>query len=151
MRQGLTLIEILLAIALFVVISGVVLVALNPGVQLAKARNSERQMHLNAIMIAVKQNMAESVNGRFVCASGAIPETSTRMASVAPNYNIAPCLVPNFLSALPFDPNASGTHFSDISDYDTGYFIILASSTTSTLITLSAPSAELEQTISVSR
>ena len=71
------------------------------------------------------------------------------MAPGVGNYDIAPCLVPTYLLALPFDPATSGAHYVSNSDYDTGYFIVQNSSTGQ--ITLSAPAAELKKTISVTR
>jgi hypothetical protein len=38
-------------------------------------------------------------------------------------FDLAPCVVPIYISSLPYDPIVSGAHFNGISDYDTGYFI----------------------------
>ncbi|MEK7212079.1 MAG: hypothetical protein AAB686_00180 [Patescibacteria group bacterium] len=150
-NSGITIIEIVIGITLFVIIAGITIVSFNPAGQFARARNSEREMHLTALMIAVKQNIAESISGSFNCVSGPIPVSSAKMASASGSYNIAPCLVPNYISVLPYDPKAAGAHYAGVSDYDTGYFIAQTSSTTSTAITISAPSAELGQIISISR
>jgi len=150
-RKGITIIEVVLGVALFIVVAGIGLITLNPGRQLASARNKERQLHLNALMLAVRQNVSESITGRFTCSSGALPTSTKKMASTAGDYNIAPCLVPQYIPMLPVDPGASGAHYSGLADYDTGYFIVQSSSTTSTLITITAPSAELGQNISLSR
>jgi hypothetical protein len=38
--------------------------------------------------------------------------------------DIASCLVPDYLSSLPYDPSLAGAHYSGLTDYDTGYEIM---------------------------
>lgn len=147
-RSGLTLVEILVTIAILAIVLGVGLLALNPAGQLSSARNTQRQLNLQAIMNSIRQNIADASGQAFTCSSGAIPTSTTKMASVGGNYNIAPCLVPTYLPTLPFDPSALGAHYNNPSDYDTGYSIAQASTG---IITVNAPYAELGQTISLSR
>lgn len=146
-QKGFTLFELLLGIAILVFVGGILIVKLNPGGQLATARNSEREAHLQTIHLAIGQNLADN-KGVFTCAGGSIPTSTKKMAVGAGNYNIAPCLTV-YLPVLPHDPNASGAHFVSATDYDTGYTIAAATSTG--VITLTAPSAELGKAISVSR
>lgn len=148
-RRGLSLIEILIALTLISLIAGIGFFALNPVGQFASARNTERQFHLQAVMNAIRQNIADAPGGSFSCSSGALPTSTKKMASSAGNYNIAPCLLPSYLITMPFDPSATGAHFVSVSDYDTGYNIVYEASTTQ--ITLSAPAAELKKTITVVR
>lgn len=148
-RKGLTLIEIIIAIAIVVVVAGVGIVAYNPGGQLAVSRNTQRQLHLQAIMNAVRQNIADSSTGTFTCSSGALPTTAKKMMSDNGGYNIAPCLIPTYILTMPFDPSAAGARYVSNSDYDSGYNIIYSASTTQ--ITLSAPSAEAGKIISITR
>lgn len=54
-KLGFTLLEILLSIAALVILAGIVVLALNPGKQLAQNRNSKRAMDINAIDKALKQ------------------------------------------------------------------------------------------------
>ncbi|OGY98227.1 MAG: hypothetical protein A2855_02915 [Candidatus Liptonbacteria bacterium RIFCSPHIGHO2_01_FULL_57_28] len=150
MKHGLTLIEIVIAVALIAIITSIGLVALNPGGQLAAARNSQRNFHLNAVMNAVRQNIADTSGAAFTCANGAIPTTTaTKMAVGAGNYDIAPCLVITYLPSMPFDPSYPGAHYVSNTDYDTGYTIIRNASTGQ--VTLNAPEAELNKTISITR
>jgi prepilin-type N-terminal cleavage/methylation domain-containing protein len=150
MRKGMTLIEIVITITLMAILVGVYFVVANPAGQLASSRNSERFLHLQAIMNAVTQNVADQGNRQFSCSSGPLSTSTKRMTSTAGagNYNIAPCLVPTYLAFLPFDPSTSSARYNSVSDYDTGYTISINAS--GTVITLKAPAAELGKTISVS-
>lgn len=151
MRRGLTIIEIVIAVALIAILAGLGFLALNPAGQLASARNSQRSFHLNGLMNGIRQNMADTSGGSFTCPSGGSLPTSTakKIATGAGNYDIATCLVPTYLPNIPFDPSASGAHYSSNSDYDTGY-TILRNATTGQ-VTLNAPAAELGKVISITR
>lgn len=149
MRRGMTLIEIIVSIAIIVFLVAVYVMVANPAAQLATSRNSERTLELQAVMNAIRQNIADQSNEQFSCAAGPVPTTTTNMASASGSYNIAPCLVPTYgLFTLPVDPSASSAHWTSISDYDTGYAIMMNASGS---ITLSAPNAELQQTVSITR
>jgi hypothetical protein len=104
---------------------------------------------VNTILNGIRENIADNRTGLFTCSSGDIPSSSKRMATGAGNYDIAGCLIPTYLPILPFDPATSSAHYTSPSDYDTGYYVIKATSTG--VITITAPAAELKQTISVSR
>lgn len=145
--KGFTLIELLIVIAIIAILAGAVIIALNPARQFAQARNSQRMTHVSTLLNAAQQNTADN-RGVFTCAAGALPSTATAMNSSG-GYDICGCLVPNYVSALPFDPSATGAHFTSCTDYDTGY-TIMASATTSR-VTVDAPSAELSETISITR
>ena len=148
-KNGFTLIELIITVTIIAATTVAFLVYLNPTGQLAQSRNSQRSLHLNAILNAVRQNIADN-RGAFSCAVGDIPSTSTKkMAVGAGNYNIADCLSPVYLYGLPFDPATSTAHYTSNADYDTGYAIVKNAS--SGIITLSAPAAELGQNISVTR
>ena len=145
-KSGFTLFEIIITVGIIAILAGATIMLINPAQQMARARNVQRQSDINFILNAVGQNIADN-RGTFNCSSGAIPTSSTKMATGA--YNVAPCLVPAYLDKLPFDPKATGAHYASTTDYDTGYFI--SQSTTTNRVTINAPSAELEQTISVTR
>ena len=150
MRKGLTLIEIVVALALAAIIFAGAFSALNPGGQLATARNGQRTAHVNTLVNAIRSNIVDNRTGKFVCAgAGDIPTSSKKMAVGAGNYDVAPCLVPTYIFAMPFDPSASGARYVSNSDYDTGYFVI--KNATTGQVTVSAPSAELGKMISVIR
>jgi type IV pilus assembly protein PilA len=150
-RAGFTLIEILVVIGIIAILAAVVLVAVNPSRQFKLARDSQRVSNVNSLLNAIHQNISEH-KGTFVCGDSPkdIPTSFTRIKSDStPNTpgDIAPCLVPDYLSALPFDPSAPGAHFVDVSDYDTVYEF---ARDTNGRITASS-TGELTPTISVTR
>ena len=139
-RSALSLFEILIALAIGAIVLGTVFVAMNPGKQLAQARDSQRKSHVNVILNAIRENMADNRTG-FVCATGALPTgTPKKMANGAGNYDIASCIVPNYLYAMPFDPSTSTAHYVSNTDYDSGYTVVQTTSTGQ--ITVAAPAAE---------
>lgn len=152
--SGFTLIEILLVMGIIAILATVVIVAINPARQFAQARNSQRTSNVFSILNAISQNMADN-QGVFNCAAGAIPQTAAVIQSggAGGGYNAADCLTPTYLPALPFDPSAAGAHFTNPSDYNTGYTIVQDSATGR--ITVAAPEAlnpsELNKNISATR
>lgn len=146
-QRGFTLLEILIVMALIAILIGIVIAALNPARQFANARNSTRYAQISTLMSAISSNMAEH-NGTFTCSVGALPSTATDMKSGAGGYDMGTCLVTNFLSSMPYDPSASGAHWTSNADYDSGYTIAQGADGR---ITINAPSAELSQTISLTR
>lgn len=122
--------------AIVAVFAGVVITALNPVGLLSKGRNSRRIADVNTLMNAVKERMADYL-GVYSCAVGPLPTSATVIAS-AGGYNIAPCIYPDYIPAIPFDPS-TGT-FTSTSSYNTGYTIVQNAS--SGLVTISAPDTE---------
>jgi prepilin-type N-terminal cleavage/methylation domain-containing protein len=114
--KGFTLIEILVVIAILGLLSTIVVVAVNPGRQFAKARDAKRQTDLVAILSSVFQYASEH--------SGDLPDTdgdplTSNFPSVATCIGTDPgCfdlagagetgdeLVPVYLIDIPADPQA---------------------------------------------
>lgn len=121
--KGFTLLEVLIVIGIIAVLSAAVLVAVNPTRQFKIARDSQRVANVSAIANAIAQNMSEH-QGSFECAV-AINATPKTISST--QADIGPCLVPDYIAALPFDPSVDGAHYTP-GDYDTGYTISINTS-----------------------
>lgn len=145
--RGFTLIELLVVIAILSVLLVIVLIAINPARQTREARNTQRRADVLTILNAVNQ---------FFVANGAFPTGTPVATGSAVTINSTTgtgsgfCidLVPAYVAALPFDPSATGAHYTTCTDYDTGYTI---TKNAGDRITISAPSAEGGVTVQATR
>jgi prepilin-type N-terminal cleavage/methylation domain-containing protein len=149
-QKGFTVIELLVVMGIIAILASIVLIALNPSRHFAQARNTQRTSNVTAILDAISQNAVDN-RGIFTCGAvdPALPSTPTTIKSDSGGHNIASCLVPNYISALPYDPSAPNAHYTNPQGYDTGYQVWRDATTGR--ITVSAPAAELSQTISITR
>lgn len=147
-NRGFTVIEMVVVFALIAVAAIGTYFLLNPAQQLARSRNQRRSADINIVANAIQRKKIDN-RGVFSCSSGGIPTIATRMASSTGNYNVAPCLVPLYLDNFPHDPNAANARYNSITDYDSAYLI--AQNTASSTVTITAPYAELEEIISITR
>ena len=152
---GFTLIEILVVIGIIAILAVIVLIAINPGRQFAQSRNTQRTSNVNAILNAIGQNMADN-KGVFTCAgtSAAVLDSTDRIikyvaSPTAGATDLRPCLVPTYMSELPYDPSAAGAHMTSATDYDTQYTV--SQDATTKRITVKATTVELSQPISLTR
>jgi type IV pilus assembly protein PilA len=125
-NAGFTLIEILVVIGIIALLATIVIVAINPARQFAQARNTQRTSHINSLLNAVGQNIADN-KGNFACAT-AIPTTVATMTKAVGGYDIRPCILSTYIPEVPFDPSfGNNTCSSDTAcatgSYDTGYTI----------------------------
>lgn len=145
-NKGFTLIEILISIGIMVILLTLVIGAINPMRQFAQVRNTQRWAHINSILSATYQNTVDH-GGTFTCAAGPLPTSTTLMATGG--YDICGCLVPTYLESMPYDPTPTVGSYTNCTTYNTGYKIM--QNATTTRLTITAPSAELGETISVAR
>lgn len=143
-RRGFTLLEVLIVLAILTLLIAAVVIAINPGRQFSKARNTQRRANIQATVIAIYENIIDN-DGTFICAAGQVPTTVKPIKTGIDGYDLCPCLVPVYLPILLVDPSI-GTG-KDCISYDTGYTIV--KNVVGGRITISAPSAEIEETISV--
>lgn len=154
--QGFTLIEMLVTMGIITILSGVVLVAINPVKQLADARDSVRMNDVNSILTALHQCLVDNDGSLSPCGlSTNIPQTQigwetdwchndgcgsqTACANLLNNQTGVGPLSP-YLKSIPFDPLSDDNN-------ETRYSV---ETDANNIITIKACLAE-NTTISVSR
>lgn len=142
-HQGFTLIELIVVIGILAVLLAIVLVAINPARQFSQANNTQRRSDVNAILNAIHQYAADN-DGDL---PAAITTTPTNVGNA--DINICANLAPTYIAEMPFDPTDATAHYTSCADYDAGYNV--SKSATNSRVTVTAPSAELSETISVTR
>ncbi len=146
MARGFTLIELLVVIGILAVLLAITLVAINPARQFAMSNDTKRSSDINAILNAVNQYQADN---RGALPTG-IPVGTPAIISDT-GVDICAALVTRYLAALPVDPlTNNGAAITDCTAaYNTNYDIVQSAS--DSRITVSAPAAEVQATISVTR
>ncbi len=150
--QGFTLIEVLLVIAILAILAAITIMAINPTLQLAKARDSQRSADVHAILNAIHQYALDN--------EGAFPEQIDSYALEICRTESEDCAFLADLSVLtdsqtylteqPKDPRCQEEEGGDAycSINGTGYFV---ERTETGRIKVSSQSAETEDPISVVR
>ena len=141
------MLEVLLVVAILAILAGIVILALNPGKQLADSRNSQRRVDVNTILNGVYQYAIDN-NGTLPAAITTTAQQICRTGAVAADCTAVPGIFLNelttsekYLTAIPLDPQASPAATTD-------YTIV---KTANNRITVAAPLAEQAVTISVTR
>ncbi len=142
-QGGFTLIEILISLGVLAIVTGSILFFINPTEQFAKTRNTERAGDITNLLNAIGSRIADN-GGAWNATCGASTTTlPSATTTIGTSYvNLDPCLVPAYLSSVPFDPqtgNAADTKYQIFRNATTGR------------ITISASGAELGESLSVTR
>lgn len=143
-KKGFTLIEVLLVVVIIAILAAIVIVAINPGRQISQANNTQRRSDVQTILNAVHQY---SIDNRGTLPAG-ITGTATVVGSGAGQIDICSDLVPTYIAGMPFDPTATNAAYTSCAAYDTEYTI---NTDANDRVVVAAPSAELSETISVTR
>jgi type IV pilus assembly protein PilA len=147
-NRAFTLLEVLLVVAIIGIMAGIVILAINPGKQLADTRNSQRKVDVNTILNATYQYSLDN-NGNLpagltsnTCSTTPTDEICATGSSCPGYVDLSPLtLNQKYLVAIPVDPSgASAT--------GTSYRI---AKNANNRVTVCAVNAENGQTISVTR
>ena len=142
-RRGFTLLEVLLVIAIIAILAAIVIIAINPGKQLADSRNSQRSTDVNTVLNAVYQYAIDN--------NGNLPATITGVATAACSTTGGGCAglidlgvlfaSETYLVSIPVDPQCGVANSScyNISQSANGR------------VTVAAPLAEQGAVITVTR
>lgn len=140
-RQGFTLIEIILVVAAIAILSGIVILAINPTKQLGDTRNAQRRSDVATILDAVYQYSVD--NGELPASITTTQTEICKMGAVCTGLIDLSVLtlLEEYVVAIPFDPTGSSTNGA-------GYEI---KKTANERVMVVAPSAEQGASISVTR
>lgn len=134
----------MVVIGILGVLLAITLVAINPSKQFQQANNTKRRSDVNAILSAVGQYIIEN--------KGQLPASITTTAQTINKTAADLCvlLIPTYIAALPVDPLTNGGNAITNcgAAYDTNYTIVKSADGR---ITVAAPAAQNEETISVSQ
>jgi len=132
--KGITLIEFILVIGVIAILTGIIVASQNPLGQLARNRNIQRRNDITEIAQVVHQFKIHHKNQ--------FPKTNSneeikKCDETTSASDLSDSLTPDYLTVIPSDPN-------DQSDY-------LICQTEQGQIKVTAPKAELNQKISITR
>ena len=148
-QKGFTLIELLVVIGILAVLLAITLIAINPARQFAQANNTKRRSDVNAILNAVDQYMADNKGNLPAGITGVAQEIN---GVTGAGVNICTAIVPQYIAALPVDPQTDNgvavTEANCATEYHTGYTIVKGANNR---ITVAATTVELSDPVSVTR
>lgn len=146
-NRGFTLIEILLVVAAIVILAGIVVASVNPGRQLGKTRDADRNVAVDDIASAIQEYQLD--NNEFPstlpssgqCSDDANEICKTGATSTSGCIDLSADLVDTYMPKMPVDLQATS------SENGTGYHAV---ATSSSRVTVCAPLAE-DGTISTTK
>ena len=148
-KKGFTLIEILIVIGIIAILATIVIIAINPARQFAQARDTQRTSHVNTILNAIGQRIADN-KGTFggtlsgvTCPSIPAATTTDQVLNILNDTSTTTattiglgCLVPTYVTVIPNDPQTpTGT--------DTKYDLTIETIAEGGRLTISAPDTEI--------
>jgi len=121
-KKGFTLLEILLVIAAIGILAAIVLIAINPNRQIAQARDTVRQSDINTLQKALDQYLIDnkayptsiSTTPGYICNTASL-QTGGPACTGFVDLKV---LVPDYIAAIPRDPQAIGDN--------AGYIVAIA-------------------------
>jgi type IV pilus assembly protein PilA len=149
-RKGFTLVELLLVISILAIVTAVTIVAVNPGKQLAKSRDTQRSADVYSILSSIHQYSVDH--------DGAFPPAIVEDEREICRQDSPDCvglfdlseLTENqeYLLEIPQDPRCPDELMLYCSENGSGYLLEMNSFGK---ITISAPGAEVASVISATR
>jgi len=141
-EKGFTLLEILLVVAAIAILAGIVILALNPGKQLAETRNAQRAADVNTVLNAIYQYAIDN-NGNLPASITTTPTAICQTGGTCTGLIDLSVLTASetYLVAMPSDPSTATAN-------STAYNV---SQSANGRVTVAAPDAEQGSTITVTR
>lgn len=125
-NKGFTLLEILLVVAAIAILAGIVIIAVNPAKQSGDTRNLQRSSDANTLLNAIWQYSIDN-NGNLPAGIDAVDSTFQVIGTATSGCDTtcgsasttASCvdltaeLVPDYIVAIPLDPQSASTTNTD--------------------------------------
>lgn len=138
-EEGTNIIELLVAIGLFAIITAIVLVAVNPKAQYIKIKQNRNTAELAAVVNAINQYTLDNGDTLPVSVGNAnvYPIGRPGIEISTAGMNICAALVPQYIGFLPSNPfTTAGKQVTDCSQpYTTGFYIYRRSNSNDVTIT----------------
>ncbi len=149
-KKGFTLIELLVVIGILAILLSITLIAINPARQFGQANNTNRRSAILQILNSVHQYVAEN-KGQLPAEVSALTAGTATLLNSTNFPNLCTQLMPNYIPALPTDPSLNTANITDcavVGGWNTGYNI---SRDAANRVTVSAPTTDNSEVISVTR